>query len=67
MISAAKKLRSDIIEILFKIDDVKILKSIHRNIQNRNGENEAEKLPFAEAVKPVRKEVALEEIMANQN
>ena len=33
MISAAKKLRSDIIEILFKIDDVKILKSIHRNIE----------------------------------
>lgn len=67
--SIAKQLRSDIVEILFKTDDVEILESIHSQLRDTKvSVQEIEKIPaFMEGVKPIRREVSLEQIMREQN
>ncbi len=62
--NTAKQLRADIMEMLFKTKDLKILKSIHSELQKSKSE---ERLTFLEAVKPVRKGVSLQEIMDEQD
>lgn len=57
----AQKIRTDIINLLSKIDDVTTLKMIHSQLSK-------ESIPsFMEAVKPIRENISLEQIMAEQN
>lgn len=61
----------DIIETLFQIEDVKVLQTIHHQMAENMDRREASKMPtvpnFMEAVKPIRDEVSLEKIIAEQN
>ena len=62
--SNAKKLKSDILKILSKVDDVNLLKSVRNQLINSDKE---ESLSFLKAVKPIRKGVSLEQIVKEQN
>lgn len=67
----ARELRMDIIETLFKIEDVEILQSIHHQLAEKKesgGTLGISTVPnFMEAVKPIRGDVSLEKIMVEQN
>ena len=69
--STVGKLRLDIIERLFKIEDVEILKSIRHQLQakreKRSDQAQATAPDFLEAVTPIRKEVSLDQILKEQN
>ena len=66
--SSVKKMRLNIVEILFNINDINILKSIHQQLEKAKPKKKNGKAPsFMEAVKPIRTDVSLQEIMAEQN
>ena len=70
--NTAKDIRSDILEILIKVDDVKTLESIRyelEKIYKKNaGQEENIKAPaFMKGVKRIRENVTLEQIRAEQN
>ena len=66
--NSTKQIRQDIMELIFKIDDISILKSIHYKIKKEdNSSVKKEDLNFMEAVKPIQKDVSLEEIMHEQS
>lgn len=70
--NTAKQIRSDILEILFKVDDVKALETIRYELEmiyNKSSEQEKEEEEpkFMRAVKPIRENVTLEELMSEQN
>ena len=69
----AKQIRFDILEIIFKVDDVKTLETIrhelemkYKDISEQEEENNEEPL-FMKGVKPIRENVTLKEIMAEQD
>lgn len=70
-----KQLRTDILEILFKVNDVTTLekicddlKIIYRTFSEPEKEKKEEALPlFMKGVKPIRKEITLEMLMLEQN
>ena len=58
------KLRKEIIEKLLKVEDLETLESINEQLKA----TDPEVLPlFMEAVKPIRAEASLEELMKEQN
>jgi len=61
----AKKIKSDILKILSKVDDVNLLKSVRNQLIN--SDKEGDDLAFLKAVKPIRKGVSLEQMMKEQN
>ncbi|MEZ4847587.1 MAG: hypothetical protein R3B93_02920 [Bacteroidia bacterium] len=65
--NTAKELRLDIIELLFKIDDIKILNLIRSQLEKKNKERREELPSFMEAATSLREDVSLEEIMKEQN
>ena len=64
--NTAKKLRSHIMEILFKIEDVATLKGIQHQLEKAT-KKKGENLSFMEAVKPIKDDVSLAEMMQEQN
>ncbi len=70
--NTAKDIRSDILEILIKVEDVKTLESIRYELekiyQKSIGRAEDKRIPaFMKGVKPIRENVTLEQIKAEQN
>lgn len=66
--NTAKILRSDIIEILFKTDDVKILKTIYAKLKVIDEVSEESSQPkFMEGVRQVISHISLEDIMKEQS
>lgn len=63
----AKQIRSDIVEMLFKIDDIDTLESIKHQLEVVHIAKEQPTPLFMKAVKPIRQNVSLQEIMAEQN
>lgn len=58
--------RSDIIQFLYQVDDVKLLETIYQ--QMTETVKKVKKQPaFMKAVKPIRKNVSLAQIKAEQN
>ena len=67
MMDSAKEIRSDILEIVFNIEDVNMLASIRQQLQVvYNAKKESIPL-FMQAVKPIRKNVSLETLTAEQH
>jgi len=64
--NTVKKIRSHIMEILFKIDDVDTLKGIQYQLEKAT-KKKTESLPFMEGVKPIKDDVSLTEMMQEQN
>jgi len=60
--SKAQKIRTDIMELLLKIEDVNTLKSIHYDLIQKNEIPE-----FMEAVRPIKEDMSLDEMITNQN
>lgn len=69
----AKQIRFDILEIIFKVDDVKTLETIRHELEtiykdSSDQEDEDSDAPlFMKGVKPIRENVTLEQIMAEQD
>ncbi|MGB1241170.1 MAG: hypothetical protein ACPG49_01525 [Chitinophagales bacterium] len=65
--SIAKQIRSDIVEMLFKIDDIDTLNSIKHQLEVVHVTKEQLVPLFMKAVRPIRENVSIEQIMAEQN
>ncbi len=71
--NTVKQLRSDILELLFKVKNIETLKTIHQQLEviYKNSESsEAElksKPAFLEGVRPIRENVTLKVLMEEQN
>ena len=64
----AKSIRSDIMEIIFKVDDIQLLKSMFQEVEKTLQTSIVKPLPsFMQAVKPIRTNVTLDQIKAEQN
>jgi len=68
----AKQIRSDILEILYKVEDVKALETIRYELEviyneSSDQEKEAVEPVFMKGVSPIRENVTLEELMSEQN
>lgn len=64
----AKELKLDIIEILFKVDDVGLLTSIRRQLELVDKVEDKKEIPaFMEGITTIRESVSLADIMAEQN
>ena len=67
IMSKAQKIRTDIMEILSKIEDVSTLKSIHSDLVQKKETVKADIPLFMEAVRPIKEDVSLDEMIADQN
>lgn len=67
IMDSAKEIRSDILEILFKIEDVSTLESIRHQLKVVHNAGKESVPSFMEAVKPIRENVSLEELIAEQH
>jgi len=63
--NTAKKIRSEILQLLTKVEDVEALEAIRHDLEVIYNKD---KTPaFMQAVKPIRKGVTLKQLMAEQN
>ncbi len=60
--NASQKLRFDIMELVFKTDNVELLQLVKSELKKS-----AEKPDFLEAVKPLQKDLSLNQIIEKQN
>lgn len=67
IMNTAKELRSDIMELLFKIDDIRILNFIRTQLEKTKQSKEAKAPAFMEAVTSIKEDMSLEEMMKQQN
>ena len=68
----AKQIRFDILEIIFKVDDVETLQMIRNELAMKysdttDQEDNNDEPPFMKGVKPIKEDISLEEIMKEQN
>jgi hypothetical protein len=67
MTESIKILRADIAEILFNTDDLHVLKAIYANLIASKNQSEKQDSPlFMEAVRPIKPELPLDEIIRTQ-
>ncbi|MEZ4685690.1 MAG: hypothetical protein R3B47_06375 [Bacteroidia bacterium] len=68
MIEAIKILRADITEILYNTDDLQVLRAIYAKLKALKGSSEKTEKPlFLEAVRPIKSNTSIEEIMRAQD
>lgn len=71
--ATVKQIRSDILELLFKVKNIETLKAMHQELEviykhSGNSEVKSDLEPaFFEGIRPVRENVTLEQLMNEQN
>lgn len=65
--NSAKEIRSDILEILFKIEDVNTLESIRHQLEVVHNAKKEDLPSFLEGVRPIREGVSLAELISEQS